>query len=364
MKMIQAERAKTAEAEQAKLKAVQDERDRLDRIKREKDMAEQRAQMARIQEESARKMDQDALEAEMAAALNSMKASEQAAKLKMMQEQEAKRQEDDKARAAAEMEAARLKNLEDQKRMEEIEKRRKEIEKMRLDLAKKEEEPEQRKLYSLIGQRPEGGPKEKKEKVKLKKSAREIFDADEEKNKGLAVLPTAIKNFLLAGQLLVKHSLSAAPRPRHLYLSHDLEYMIWKNPQKPEIDLTQRMKIYKIYGVNVGRCTPQLQRKRLGKYLVANEDCAFSIYGSDLYEQERTVDFEAPNPEEAKTWVHALEVLIEYAKNKMMYGKETVSVRTDKELRRLGHGPGSHDSDDEDPTVVMAEISGHQLGGK
>jgi len=132
----------------------------------------------------------------------------------------------------------------------------------------------------------------------------------------------------------------------HFYLSPDIEWMVWKEPNKSEISIKQRMRIYKLYGVNTGRCTPQLQRKTLGRYN-AKEECSFSVYGANLYKEERTIDFEAPTPKDCQAWVHAMEVLIEYAKNRTLWGGETVSVRTDKDLTKMGFKEKPVDDEDE-----------------
>jgi len=298
-----------------------------------------------LEAERARQLEQENLEAEMASALAAMKGSEQAARLRAMQEEESKRQDEERSRLAAEMEAAKAKSASENKRMEEIEKKRKELEKLRLEMSKRDDD-QPRQVYNLLGMQPEKAPKAKPEKAKLNKSARELFDADPEKDRKLAELPVPIKNFLMAGQLLQKHSKTALPRPRHVYLSQDIEWIIWKDVGKGDIDMKQRMRIYKIYGVNPGRCTPQLQRKRMGKYL-AKEDCCFSVYGADVYEEERTVDLEAPTPKEAQTWIHALEVLVEYAKNKMLWGQDNVDMVSEKQLVKMGQrAPGEDDDDD------------------
>jgi hypothetical protein len=217
---------------------------------------------------------------------------------------------------------------------------------------KEEEEAAEKHLYSLAGRKGEKEPKEPK-KPHLKKSARELFEADDEKDKKLAILPPPIKNFLCAGQLLKKHSKKAAVKSMHLFLSPDLEWMCWKNPDpKAKFTLKHRMRIYKLYGVNTGRCTPQLQRKRMGRFITKEENC-FSLYGADLYKEERTVDFETPTPKDCQAWVHALEVLIEYAKNRSLWGGETVAMRTDKELNKMGY----KEIDDDGATMTnMADL--------
>jgi hypothetical protein len=87
-------------------------------------------------------------------------------------------------------------------------------------------------------------------------------------------------DMMIAGALLQKHSKSSAPRKRHVFLSPDLEYLIWKDPMK-SVKSDQMMHIYKINGVLKGAATPQLRRTNLkGESLVKDEDCAFSISGS------------------------------------------------------------------------------------
>jgi hypothetical protein len=273
-----------------------------------------------------------------------MQASAASAKLRQLEEE--KRAADaEKGKIAAEMEAARLKALEDQRRIDDLERKRRELELMKKkSKEKKEEEAAERHLYSLAGRKGEKEPKEPK-KPKLHKSARELFEADDEKDKKLAILPPPIKNFLCAGQLLKKHSKKANPKSMHLFLSPDIEWMCWKNPDpKAKFTLKHRMRIYKLYGVNTGRCTPQLQRKKMGRFMT-KEECCFSIYGADLYKEERTVDFETPTPKDCQAWVHALEVLIEYAKNRTLWGHESVAMRTDKELNKMGYKDMEHDDD-------------------
>lgn len=119
-------------------------------------------------------------------------------------------------------------------------------------------------------------------------------------------IPPKIKNFLTAGALLIKHSRSANPRPRHLYVTDDLKWLVWKDPKSQTVDLDSRMKIFKIRTVERGRCTEQLQRKRFGKFN-ADEKCCFSIQG-----RERTVDVEAASEKDREKWVHAVETLIAY----------------------------------------------------
>jgi len=120
--------------------------------------------------------------------------------------------------------------------------------------------------------------------------------------------PLEYKNMLLAGQLIKKHSNKANPRVRHVYVTADLKWLIWKDPRK-EVDPKQRMKTFKIGSVESGRCTKQLQRKKtFGGYL-AKEECSFAVLG-----RERSVDLEANTEAERDKWVTALRHLVAHIK--------------------------------------------------
>eukprot|EP00808_Paulinella_micropora_P019993 g2475.t1 len=141
-------------------------------------------------------------------------------------------------------------------------------------------------------------------RVDKKKSAAEIFGREEKRV--VKKLPTDIRNFLQQGSLLMKHSKTAKPRPRHVYVDNELKHLVWKDPKEKLLHPENKMKIYKIKQIEEGRCTPQLQRKSFGKFL-AKEECCFSITG-----QERTVDLEAADEASKKQWVNALEILVEW----------------------------------------------------
>jgi hypothetical protein len=74
-------------------------------------------------------------------------------------------------------------------------------------------------------------------------------------------LPEATRNLLLAGVLILKHSNTAAPRQRHVYITPDLKFLVWKDPKKP-LHPDNKMKVFRIRTIERGRCTPQLERKR------------------------------------------------------------------------------------------------------
>ena len=138
------------------------------------------------------------------------------------------------------------------------------------------------------------------------KSARQLF-GDEHKE-ACSVMPDHIRNFLISGQLLVKHSKTAPPRPRHVYCTADLKWLVWKDPKKP-LHPDNKMKTWKLRGVERGRCTQQLQRKRFGKWL-CREEGGFAIVG-----RERNVDLEAESEKEREKWVEAITALVAYRKH-------------------------------------------------
>jgi hypothetical protein len=68
------------------------------------------------------------------------------------------------------------------------------------------------------------------------------------------------------------------------------------------------MKIFKIKAVEAGRCTPQLNRKRFGKFL-ASEECSFGVLG-----RNRTVDLEADSEATRDKWIKCILELVEWTK--------------------------------------------------
>jgi len=140
-----------------------------------------------------------------------------------------------------------------------------------------------------------------------KKSAKSLF-SDENENK-CTELPQDVKNFLLAGQLIIKHSNTAQPRPRHVYVTPDLKHLVWKDPKKP-LDAKHKMKLFKVRSIERGRCTPQLQRKTMFGKFVAKEDCSFAVLG-----RERSVDLEAKTEAEREKWITSLLMLVDFLKN-------------------------------------------------
>ncbi len=152
--------------------------------------------------------------------------------------------------------------------------------------------------------------------IEVNRERRDIKDVyaalGEEKEEELGAIsevPPKIRNLLTAGALLTKHSMTAPPRTRHVFVTDDLKWLVWKDPKSKSIEEETRMKIFKIRTVEKGRCTEQLKRQRFGKYL-ADDKCAFSVQG-----RERSVDLECSSEKERDKWVHAIGMLIAYRKS-------------------------------------------------
>jgi hypothetical protein len=90
-----------------------------------------------------------------------------------------------------------------------------------------------------------------------------------EKHKRMKMDPD-IKEFLWAGQSLQKHSNTAKPRARHLFMSADCKTLCWKAAGTKDLQPSQMMKIKSIASVDTGRCSKPLQRMSMFKkeYLV------------------------------------------------------------------------------------------------
>lgn len=143
------------------------------------------------------------------------------------------------------------------------------------------------------------------------RSAKAIFGADDNKEE-IIELPQAIRNFLLAGSLLTKHSNSAAPRVRHVYITDDLKYLVWKDPKKP-VTPQNKMKVFKIRTIERGRCTTQLQRKRMMGGHLAKEETSFAVMGRD-----RSVDLEAATEADRDRWVTSLDHLVKFVRQQKL----------------------------------------------
>eukprot|EP01006_Ploeotia_vitrea_P030519 TRINITY_DN62915_c0_g1_i1.p1 TRINITY_DN62915_c0_g1~~TRINITY_DN62915_c0_g1_i1.p1 ORF type:complete len:1870 (+),score=1159.95 TRINITY_DN62915_c0_g1_i1:813-5612(+) len=151
------------------------------------------------------------------------------------------------------------------------------------------------------------------EKEDHKRKLRSLFEEDDEvvarrDTVAAAVLSKDVRNLLVSGALLIKHSNTAVPRPRYVFVTPDLKWLCWKDAKKPLKD-SQKMKVYKLRTVEYGRCTPQLQRKKAFGGYYAKEECAFAVLG-----RERTVDLECSSEAERDKWAKAFKALIDYNK--------------------------------------------------
>jgi len=152
------------------------------------------------------------------------------------------------------------------------------------------------------------------------RSARDIFGGSKAELRSMfrkreaPEIPQWAVNLLQSGCMMMKHSMHAPPRKRHVYFTQDLEFLIWKDPStSKEIKKSQMMKAKRISGVSRGRTTPQLLRTKTGHgdYFAA-EDKAFSVIGVSLDGEDRTVDLETNHSTEREQWCRAIEAVIEH----------------------------------------------------
>eukprot|EP00475_Leptophrys_vorax_P003003 TRINITY_DN11729_c0_g1_i1.p1 TRINITY_DN11729_c0_g1~~TRINITY_DN11729_c0_g1_i1.p1 ORF type:complete len:1214 (-),score=402.26 TRINITY_DN11729_c0_g1_i1:53-3694(-) len=121
-------------------------------------------------------------------------------------------------------------------------------------------------------------------------------------------LPQAMKNMLIAGTLMTKHSDNALPHPKHVFISRDLKKLCWRDPKKPNEE-AKFLKMSAIKVINKGRCTPQLRRRNaFGKHY-AKEERSFACLTKD-----RNVSLECGTEQERDEWVDALNALKLYQK--------------------------------------------------
>jgi hypothetical protein len=252
----------------------------------------------------------------------------------MSQGQEQDRSDMQAALAAmiAEEEEERLRQLADEQiqiQWKEEQRQRRMLEEA--EQKKKQQDKELLHLRKLI-KAPSTQPSQSQPLVKLTKSARAIFASEEEKPKVEIELSEDTKNFLWAGQLLTKHSKTAQPRQRHVYMSVDCLHINWKDP-KVALLLKNRMSVYKLQAVVTGATTPQLLRKSLLGKLLANPDCSFSIIGADEEsDSTRTVDLEASSKSQRDQWVRAIQEVIDWAKSGKLYGEKTLHLMENEQL--------------------------------
>jgi Armadillo/beta-catenin-like repeat len=147
-------------------------------------------------------------------------------------------------------------------------------------------------------------------------SWRDVFgdDVDDDDDVPPEELPIEIRNMLVSGELLQKHSKTAPPRPRHVFVTDDLKWLCWKDPKKPFdfADETKRMRVYSIRGVERGRFTMQLKRKNIwGKHL-AKQECAWAVLAAG--KEQRSVNLECNSEADRERWVKAIDEWVRWAK--------------------------------------------------
>jgi hypothetical protein len=118
-----------------------------------------------------------------------------------------------------------------------------------------------------------------------------------------------VKNFLLAGQIVSKHG-SGEGKPKHVYISQDFKYLVWKDLKKAVVDDKCRMKLYKLRTVEKDRCTSTLQKKTMTGKFIVKEECAFAIIGRD-----KTLDLETKTQAERDRWYDCMKMLVEWKNN-------------------------------------------------
>lgn len=339
-RMLQAQEARRVELE--RLAAL--ERSRIEEeqelIKRRED---QRRKLAVAEEEQAIRLEQERRRlAELAEEERAL------ALLRLAEEEEDMLLEQRRLQLEAEEALERLRAQEEDDEARTIKEKQRLIRKKRDEEEYKKQQAEKEHLEKLLGGGPMQGATLKKfteERVKTTgaKNARALFDDDDGKKK-LIKLDPEIKEFLLRGMMLMKHSKTAAPRKRHVYMTTDCTRLCWKNVRKP-LAANQYMEIAKIFEVRKGRCTPQLERKRFGRFL-AREDCAFAIFGSALTVEkktreamlearvidERTIDLECTSPNLVAQWVAAITHLIEWIQSEKLYGQKDTAVMKENPL--------------------------------
>eukprot|EP00808_Paulinella_micropora_P000667 g7204.t1 len=115
------------------------------------------------------------------------------------------------------------------------------------------------------------------------------------------------RNLLTDGVMMLKHSKKAVPRQRILKVDQELKWVIWCELHSHEAEAKNMMRVDHVQDVLKGRSTPQLNRKRYGKYLAKDENTLWSLKG-----RGRTVDFEAESESQREAYANAFEVLIQY----------------------------------------------------
>jgi len=279
------------------------------------------------QEEERKKAEEEAMERER----------REAEERRRKEEEERRREEEERKQLEKEMaEALAQLKLQDAREEEERQKRRaKEQEERERRRAQQQKEWEDNIKLKEMRKKEEESRRSELEKEKLlpvtsvpavvpHRSARAIFDSEDEVPAEYQ-LPAPVRQFLLAGSLLTKHSKTALPASKHVYVSHDLTLLIWNKPMT-DILSKNTMAITSLHAVTRGKCTPQLQRVRFGIPLAGHESHCFSILGVSGDGEERTVDLEAKTAADRDRWVDAIEHLIKWVKSKKLYGSSTVHM--------------------------------------
>ena len=159
-------------------------------------------------------------------------------------------------------------------------------------------------------------------------------------------LDPEVKQFLQTGQLIVKHSKSALPAAKHLYVSQNLQHLVW-NKALAEIEPKNSMLVTSVYAAIRGQTTPQLQRVRFKRKLAGHEEHCFSIFGLAEDGRERTVDVQCKSLSEREKWVVAIEQLIKWTRTRKLYGQRTLTMMTttkvEKETKKEEAGAASSD---------------------
>lgn len=142
-----------------------------------------------------------------------------------------------------------------------------------------------------------------------------------------ADMPSDVRNLLLAGAELWKHSSHVSKRLRHVRITPDLRYLVWKDRKVKahahSVTMKQKMKVFQIKAVEVGRKTePLLRRSSLTRKHSARRDCAFAVVG-----EERTLSLEAHSTQEREQWVHALNTLVRHVQARRKAAKSPLLTK-------------------------------------
>jgi hypothetical protein len=162
-----------------------------------------------------------------------------------------------------------------------------------------------------------------------------------------AMLDASTKQFLTVGGLVTKHS-GIHSTSRHLYLTPNCEYLIWRHAGASDVKPSQMMKITKFQAVKSGRCTSTLKSVKSHQITEdsgsvtlpgtqvgasAGNDSAvggspfFAIFGIDTGGKDKDVSFEAPTVDMARKWVAALNQLASFAQHlKQFHGVDTLTM--------------------------------------